>query len=81
MGSRHEIIYKLSNKYNLPAKVITEIVNSQFKFTAMIMSSGNFETIRIPYLGKFTVNPNRVKYITKQTNDKINNLNGAKTNT
>ena len=45
-SSKDEIIYKLSNKYNLPAKVIREIISSQFKFTAMIMSSGNFDTIR-----------------------------------
>jgi len=69
-SSKHEIIYKLSNQYDLPAKVIMEIVNSQFKFTAMIMSSGEFETIRLPYLGKFTVNPNRVKHITRRANEK-----------
>tara|TARA_R100000152_G_C6736057_1_gene160246 strand:- start:154 stop:369 length:216 start_codon:yes stop_codon:yes gene_type:complete len=68
--SKGEIIYKLSNKYNLPAKVIREIVSSQFKFTAMIMSSGNFDTVRLPYLGKFTVNPNRVKHINKKANKK-----------
>jgi len=60
----------LSNQYDLPAKVIMEIVNSQFKFTAMIMSSGEFETIRLPYLGKFTVNPNKVKHITRRANEK-----------
>mgnify|MGYP003627614148 CR=1 FL=1 len=69
-NSNHEIIYSLSHKYNLPAKVIKEIISSQFKFTAMIMSSGDFDTVRLPYLGKFTVNPNRVKHINKRTNEK-----------
>tara|TARA_R110002050_G_scaffold151931_2_gene279245 strand:+ start:543 stop:752 length:210 start_codon:yes stop_codon:yes gene_type:complete len=64
----------LSNQYDLPAKVIMEIVNSQFKFTAMIMSSGELETIRLPYLGKFTVNPNRVKHITRRANEKNNKI-------
>ena len=73
-SSKDEIIYKLSNKYNLPAKVIKEIIASQFKFTAMIMSSGNFDTVRLPYLGKFTVNPNRVKHITKKANAKFNKI-------
>jgi hypothetical protein len=73
-NSKHEIIYSLSNKYNLPAKVIKEIISSQFKFTAMIMSSGVFDTIRLPYLGKFTVNPNRVKHITKKANEKANKI-------
>lgn len=73
-NSKHEIIYSLSNKHNLPAKVIKEIISSQFKFTAMIMSSGGFDTIRLPYLGKFTVNPNRVKHITKKANEKANKI-------
>ena len=70
--SKREIIYKLSNHYDLPAKVIMDIVNSQFKFTNMIISSGQFETIRLPYLGKFTVNPDRVKHITRKANAKNN---------
>ena len=70
--SKHEIIYKLANKYNLPSKVILEIVNSQFKFTARVMSKGNFDTIRLPYLGKFTVNPNRVKHLNKKRDAKLN---------
>ena len=73
-NSKHEIIYSLSNKYDLPAKVIKEIISSQFKFTALIMSSGNFDTIRLPYLGKFTVNPNRVKHINRRANEKNNKI-------
>ena len=73
-SSKHEIIYQLSNKYDLPAKVIKEIITSQFKFSAMIMNSGGFYTVRLPYLGKFTVNPNRVKHITRRANEKNNKL-------
>lgn len=69
-SSKHEIIYALSNKYNLPAKVIKEIIDSQFKFTAMIIRKGNFDTVRLPYLGKFTVNPNRIKHINKKVTKK-----------
>ena len=29
------------------------------------MRKGNFDSIRIPYFGKFSVNPNRIKYINK----------------
>ena len=32
------------------------------------MALGNFDTIRIPYFGKFSVNKNRVKYITELAN-------------
>ena len=38
------------------------------------MKKGNFDSIRLPYFGKFSVNPNRVKYLTslkdKKNNDK-----------
>ena len=29
------------------------------------MKEGKFESIRLPYFGKFSVNPKRVKYIDK----------------
>tara|TARA_R100000231_G_C5322933_1_gene163975 strand:- start:116 stop:328 length:213 start_codon:yes stop_codon:yes gene_type:complete len=62
------IIYYLANKYNLPLKKIEKIVNYQFKYVEKIMKEGKFESIRLPYFGKFSVNPKRVKYIDK--NDK-----------
>ena len=33
------------------------------------MAKGKFETIRLPYFGKFSVNKNRVNYITKLKNE------------
>ena len=59
------IIQTLATKYNLPLKKIEEIVNHQFKFVEKIMKKGNFDSIRLPYFGLFSVNPNRVKYINK----------------
>ena len=35
------------------------------------MKEGNYDAIRLPYLGKFSVNKNRIKYITKLKNEKI----------
>ena len=29
------------------------------------MKKGDFDTIRLPYFGKFSVNSNRVKYLTE----------------
>ena len=63
--NKKEIIYSLANKYNLSLKKVEEIVNYQFKYTTKIMKEGKFETIRLPYFGKFSVNPNRVKHINK----------------
>ena len=33
------------------------------------MKEGKFEMIRLPYFGKFSVNPNRVKHINKLKNE------------
>jgi len=63
--NKKEIIYSLANKYELPLKKVEEIINYQFKYITKIMKEGNFETIRLPYFGKFSVNPNRVKHINK----------------
>lgn len=60
------IIYYLANKYNLPLKKIEKIVNHQFKYVEKIMKEGKFETIRLPYFGKFSVNPKRLKYMNKK---------------
>ena len=72
MGSRdkEEIIRKLSYKYDIPIKIVTDIINYQFKYIAKIIKEGNFETIRLPYFGKFTVNKNRVKHINNLKNKK-----------
>ena len=63
--NKKEIIYSLANKYNLSLKKTEEIISYQFKYVTKIMKEGKFETIRLPYFGKFSVNPNRVKHINK----------------
>jgi len=68
--NKKEIIYALSVKYSKSLKEIEEIVNHQFKFTSMIISSGDFETVRLPYFGKFTVDKRRVKHINRLKNEK-----------
>jgi len=66
------IIQKLATKYNLPLKKIENIVNSQFKFVSKKMRDGKFESIRLPYFGKFSVNEKRLKYI-KEKSGSTNN--------
>mgnify|MGYP003114649433 CR=1 FL=1 len=66
---KEDLIYSLANKYDLPLKKVKEIVEYQFKFVEKIMKKGDFDSIRLPYFGKFTVNPNRVKHITKLKNE------------
>ena len=63
------IIQILATKYNLPLKMVEDIVNSQFKFVDKIMREGNFDGVRLPYFGKFSVNPKRVKHLNKLKNE------------
>ena len=70
--NKKEIIHYLSNKYNLPIKKVEQMINHQFKYVSNVMHLGNFEIIRLPYFGKFSVNPNRVKHLTKLKTKKEN---------
>ena len=62
------IIYKLANKYNLSLGKIEQITGYQFKVLEKIMKKGNFDTIRLPYFGKFSVKQKRIDYINKLKN-------------
>ena len=57
------IIQKLATKYNLPLNKVEDIVYHQFKFAAAIMKTGDFETIRLPYFGKFHAKRTRIAYL------------------
>ena len=67
--SKKIIINKLATKYNLPLRVITKIVDHQFKFVGKIMKEGNFDAVRLPYFGKFSAKKKRIEYIKKKSND------------
>ena len=68
--NRREIIYFLANKYDMPLKEVDKIVNYQFKMVRKVMTKGDFETIRLPYFGKFTVDKRRVMHLNKRYNKK-----------
>jgi hypothetical protein len=57
------IIQKLATKYNLPLNKIEEIVYFQFKYAARIIKQGDFETVRLPYFGKFHAKKSRIAHI------------------
>lgn len=67
--NKKEIIYSLANKYSLSLKKVEEIVNYQFKYTAKVIKAGKFEVIRLPYFGKFSVNPKRIEHINRLKNE------------
>lgn len=73
MQNEKKIIQKLATKHNLPLSKIEEIVSYQYKFIANIIKEGNFESVRLPYFGKFSVNKGRLKHIQKKTNGIIDN--------
>ena len=63
------IIQILATKHNLPLQKIEQIVNHQFKFVEKIMKEGKFETVRLPYFGKFSVNQKKLKNLNKNKNE------------
>ena len=63
-------VHLLATKYNLPLQKVEEIINYQFKFVERIIKKGKFESIRLPYFGKFSAKTNRIKYINKLKNEK-----------
>ena len=65
---KKEIILLLATKHNLPIKTVEKIVGHQFKYVKKIMEEGDFETIRLPYFGKFSVKPGRIKNLNKKKN-------------
>ena len=67
---KKEIIEYLADRYEISTKEVNKIVNHQFKFISKIIAKGKFDTIRLPYLGKFIVNKNRVKHINRLKNEK-----------
>ena len=63
--SKKELIQILASKYNLPLKIVDDIVDSQFKYVVKIMKEGNFDAIRLPYFGRFSAKKGRIECVNK----------------
>jgi len=50
----------------MPLQKVEEAVMHQFKYTADMIKRGKFESVRLPFLGKFHVMPGRLKYLQKR---------------
>jgi len=70
---KKSLIQKLATKYNLPLSKVEDIVNYQFKFIHDVIKKGEFETVRLPYFGKFSVKPGRLAHIQNKKNGTVNN--------
>mgnify|MGYP003627717732 CR=1 FL=1 len=66
--SKKEIVQTLATKYNLPLEKVESIINSQFKYVTSIMSNGSFDSVRLPYFGKFSSKQSRRDMLTKKKN-------------
>lgn len=60
------ILTALATKYNLPISKVEEAVYHQFKFVSKTIKLGNFDAVRLPYLGKFHVKPGRLKHLNER---------------
>jgi len=60
-------IQKLASEHNLPLQKVEEAVYFQFKYVADVIKKGKFESIRLPFLGKFHVNERRLTYLNERS--------------
>jgi nucleoid DNA-binding protein len=63
------IIQKLASEHKLPLHKVEEAVYFQFKYVSDVMRAGNFESVRLPFLGKFHVRKGRLKYLNEEPNN------------
>ena len=60
------IIQKLASEHNLPLHKVEEAVYYQFKYVADVIRAGKFESVRLPFLGKFHVRKGRLNYLNER---------------
>ena len=61
MSTREKLIQETAKEMGLSVAETRKIVNSQFTHAAEVMRRGEFEAVRLLYLGKFRVKPKRLK--------------------
>lgn len=66
--SKKEIIQILATKHNLSLEKVEGMINSQFKYVSKIMSNGTFDSVRLPYFGKFSSKKSRRDNLNKLKN-------------
>ena len=72
------IIQKLASKFNLPLAKVEEIVYYQFKYVAKIIKDGDFQSVRLPYFGKFHAKKTRIAYLNELKRKKNERLANGK---
>jgi nucleoid DNA-binding protein len=72
------IIQKLASKFNLPLAKVEEIVYYQFKYVAKVIKDGDFQSVRLPYFGKFHAKKTRIAYLNELKRKKNERLANGK---
>lgn len=71
---QEEIILELSEEIGGSRKEIREIVKTQFEFVKFVIEHGTFESVQLPYFGKFRVKPHRLKMLNQSKKDQYQKL-------
>ena len=58
-----DVTKDVSLRLNIPQDVIERVLASQFKTIKETIQLGELECVKVKYLGKFAVKPNRLDYI------------------
>lgn len=78
---KHEIAKEIQEELGGDLGPIQDVIESQFAFIKYTIERGRFDSIRMPYFGRFKVNPYRLrrlnisisKYLAKKKNESISN--------
>jgi hypothetical protein len=66
-----EIIREVAKETGAAIEEVFSIVNCQSKYVAWVIEHSGFETVTLPYLGKFVVNPKRVQKLNQAMTQKL----------
>lgn len=66
---KKDIIREIALLNNINRSIVEELVDYQFKFVARVMAKGEYESVRLHYLGLFGVTPGRVDKMMKIWNE------------
>lgn len=58
--TKEAIIKELAERHGYSAQEVRDVVDSQFGFLRKVVEHGAFDSVRLPYFGRFYVNPYRL---------------------
>lgn len=58
-----KIYQEVARELGISRSLVQRIAQTQFEFVKLTMEKGEFETVKLPYFGKFTVKPYRLQKV------------------